>query len=237
MNLPPRILCMIALFPLCLFAAGCGSDGPDGGTEIGMLHTPDPESDSKPVVQELVPLLFPTGKERAWKVAVYVMGKESSEIVRVDSPRTIGGVTNATTLTMYQNGKPYRSEIFQVQRDKLSLVAAGGADKMMMSPPMLLIRTQAPAGEEYQWEGQITFKGAKAPAQAFSRVQGIREVITPAGKFNAYRVDTALTTIIEGRSVTFPASRWFAPGVGIVKQTFRVGNATVVKELTSYSGS
>jgi hypothetical protein len=47
-------------------------------------------------------------------------------------------------------------------------------------------------------------------------------------------VDTSLTTIIERRSITFPASRWFVPGVGIVKQRFRVGRAEVIKVLTDY---
>ncbi|MBC8141298.1 MAG: hypothetical protein H7Y38_07630 [Armatimonadetes bacterium] len=229
------ILLLPALVPVLLLG-GCRSDGADGGADSAFFRTPNRESEKKPVVKDPITLLFPTGKERRWEMAVRAMDKLNTESVRVDEPRTMNGVTNATTLTMYQNGKAYRSEIFQVKPESLSLVAAGGAEKMLMSPPMLLLRTQAPEGAEYKWEGEITFKGAKAPAQAYSRVHAPREVVTPAGKFTAYRVDTALTTIIEGNTVTFPASRWFVPGVGIVKQVFRVGNAEVEKQLTSFKG-
>ena len=228
------ILCGAALCALSL--AGCRSDGADGGVDSAFFRTPDLQKEKKSVVKEPMTLLFPVGKERRWELAVRAMDKTTTESVRVDEPRTINGVTDATTLTMYQNGKAYRSEIFQVKPETLSLVAAGGDDKMLMSPPMLLLRTKALEGEEYKWEGEITFKGAKAPASAFSRVHSSAEIITPAGKFTAYRVDTSLTTIIEGNAVTFPASRWFVPGVGIVKQMFRVGNAVVEKQLTSYKG-
>lgn len=227
---------LLLLIPLAALLSGCGSDGRDGGADMKYLRTPDPDGDKKKVVEDRVSLLFPTGKDRVWQVAVHAMGTNTQETVRVDVPHTVGKLKDATTLTMYQNNKPYRSEMFLVKPDALSLAAAGGADKMVMSPPMVLLRNDSAEGAEYKWEGEITFKGAKAPAQAYSRVYAPREVDTPAGKFKAYRVDTSLTTIIEGHAVTFPASRWFAPGVGIVRQTFRVGNASVEKELVSYKG-
>ncbi|MBC8135358.1 MAG: hypothetical protein H8F28_05645 [Fibrella sp.] len=232
-----RLILLSALVPFSFLLTGCGSDGPDGGPDIKLFRTPNKQADSQPVVKENVPLLFPTGKERLWKLSVTAMNKKSTETVRVDAPRTIGGITNATTLTMYQDGKPYRSEMFQIKKDALYLIAAGGTDKMVMSPPMTILRARSPQGVDYKWEGNITFKGSKAPAQAYSRVHSSEEITTPAGKFNAYRVDTSLTTIIEGRPVTFPASRWFVPGVGIVKQTFRVGDAVVEKQLVSYTSS
>jgi len=233
MKCPPILFAFLA--PILLLA-GCRSDGADGGADSAFFRVPNREAEKKPVVMDPITVLFPTGRERRWEMAVRAMDKMNTESVRVDEPRTINGVQNATTLTMYQSGKAYRSEIFQVKPESLSLVAAGGTDKMVMSPPMLLIRTKAPEGAEYKWEGEITFKGAKAPAQAYSRVHAPHEVVTPAGKFTAYRVDTALTTVIEGNSVTFPASRWFVPGVGIVKQVFRVGNTEVEKQLTSFKG-
>ncbi len=227
---------LVALIAPFLLLAGCRSDGADGGADSAFFRVPNRESEKKPVITDPMTVLFPSGKERRWEMAVRAMDKITTESVRVDEPRTINGVQNATTLTMYQNGKAYRSEIFQVKPESLSLVAAGGDHKMIMSPPMLLLRAKAPEGAEYKWEGEITFKGAKAPAQAYSRVHAPNVVITPAGKFTAYRVDTSLTTVIEGNSVTFPASRWFVPGVGIVKQVFRVGNAEVEKQLTSFKG-
>lgn len=236
-----RFALLAALLPLSVFAAGCGSDGPDEGPDMNFFRAPDPESSKKPAIEDKISLLFPTGKERVWKLSVRARTSKSDtkseEIVRVGAPQTIGGVANATTLTMYQNGKPYRKEIYRIKKDSLELVAAGGDDKMVMSPPMKLLSANSPQGQEEKWEGSITFKGAKAPGQAFSRVREAEEVVTPAGKFPAYRVDTSLTTVIEGRPVSFPASRWFVPGVGIVKQSFRVGDAIVEKELMSYTGS
>jgi hypothetical protein len=234
-----------------MLLAGCGSDGPDGGDDIEYIQTVQVSKEDEPIIKDAIPLLFPTGSEREWRMGVDVTiydvtydgrpptvreQKQYKEVIRVGNPRTIGGVKNATTLSMYQDGKLYRNEIYQVEPNAIRLVAAGGDDKMIMNPPMLLLKRDSPESKEYKWTGKINFRGATAPAVAYSRVHGIQEIETAAGKFNAYRVDTNLTTVIQGRSITFPASRWFVPGIGIVKQEFTVGPTSVVKELTAYKG-
>lgn len=230
---------LFATLAACLLLAplaGCQSDGPDGGVDARYLRVPDSPNAHTPAVKEPINLLFPTAPTRQWEVAVTAIDKQMRESVRVGAARIGHAASGVTTLVMYQNGKQTRDEVYQVTPDLLALVAAGGTENMTMSPPMPLLRAKSLAGAQYRWEGNITFKGAVAPATAYSRVLAPSEITTPAGKFNAYRVDTALTTIIEGNSVTFPASRWFAPGVGIVRQMFWVGNARVEKELVSYKG-
>jgi hypothetical protein len=182
-----------------------------------------------------ISLLFPTGKERQWQTFRASDGKKSTETVRVDSPRKIGNIENATTLTMYQNGKPYRSEMFQVKKDSIALVAAGGVDKMVMNPPMVLLRAKSPGGREYKWEGRSRSKAPKLRRRRSARSGGAKTSLPPPGSSRRTASTRRSRPSSTGRPVTFPASRWFYPGVGIVKQTFRVGNSVVEKELVSYT--
>jgi hypothetical protein len=235
---------------VCL--AGCRTVGADGGPDMAFVRTPDAERETAPALTDAVGLLFPAGSSRRWEMAVAVrqmprepgapgadepqVVQQMTEQIRVGPPKAVGGVRNATTLEMRRNGSAsvYREESYVVAGGSIKLVAAGGDDKMVMSPPMPLVDTKQPQCREFKWRGSILFKGAEAPATAYSRIGPKEKVTTPAGTFDAYRVDTALTTIIEGRSITFPASRWFSPGVGIVKQRFRIGDAEVLKVLTNY---
>lgn len=229
---------------LLLPTLGCRSDGENGGSDVSYLRVPDAEAEVKPVLQHPLTALFPLGPSRRWEMSVRVIDranptrelrtKPTTESIKVGTPRTIGGVPNAFTLDMTQPKKPLRQEIYALNAKELRLVAAGAVEKMRMAPPMTLIKANAPQGEMYFWEGTITFKGREAPAKATSRVGPVGKITVPAGTFEAYRIDTSLTTVVEGREITFPASRWFAPGIGLVKQTFSVGRLQIVKELTKY---
>jgi len=240
-----------ALIPFAALS-GCRTIGADGGPDMAYIRTPDTSRDAEPAVNSGTPLelLFPVGSSRRWDMAVTVVTQKQNDLgeteqkvvqrmteqIRIGAPKAIGKVKDAIRLEMRKNGSsiPYREEAYQVDRYGIKLVAAGGNDKMVMSPPMPLLNMKEPQCQEFKWTGTILFQGAEAPARAYTRIGPQEKVVTPAGTFDAYRVDTSLTTIIEGRSVTFPASRWFAPGFGIVKQRFRVGNAQVIKELTAF---
>jgi len=217
-----------------LAGAGCSSVGGDGGGDMAYLRVPT--SEEEPALTDPLSSLFPTGSSRRWEMRVNATGQsERTDQIRVGSQKPLGDGTTAVRLDFVQSGKLYREETYGVSRSAIRLISAGGDDRMTMSPPMTLVKADLPEGKPLLWEGSILFKGKKAPARAYGRIASKRKVTTPAGTFDAYRVDTVLTTVIDGRPLSFPASRWFSPGIGIVKQEFIVGRAQVVKELTKYS--
>lgn len=63
------------------------------------------------------------------------------------------------------------------------------------------------------------------PGRAWSGLQGLEKVTVPAGTFTAYRVNTTLEASIDGNLSLFTTSRWFVPGVGIVRTRYTVRQA------------
>jgi len=233
-----------ALCGLCLLAVtltGCRDD-PNGGVDHAFIRTGEENASSgaTPAPPPAPAVLFPTAAGRRWEMMVRAQAggtgriQAMSETTTATGPATIASVAGKALL-IQQKGAPSRSELFSVTDKGLSQIAAGGAQKMVMSPPMPLFAAPITAGASLSWEGEIRFMGAKAPGTGFSRVSGKDLVQTPAGKFEAWRIDSILTTLVQGRQVSFPITRWMAPGVGVVKQRYILGNAIVVKELTSYT--
>ena len=78
-------------------------------------------------------------------------------------------------------------------------------------------------------------KNIAAPGTAASRVSTIETIKTPAGSFAAYRVDTIITTTVQGQQIYLYAARWLAPGVGLVQQRIVAGSQVVQKQLTAFT--
>ena len=51
------------------------------------------------------------------------------------------------------------------------------------------------------------------------KVAKLEDVVTDAGKYKAYRVDLDLTVQSGGTSIAIENSYWFAPNIGMVKQS------------------
>ncbi len=219
--------------------AGCRDD-PNGGVDHAYIRTGETETieDAKPAPSPAT--LFPMDKGRQWRMTIRIEARDGSqiktatEVITATGPATIASVSGKS-LSLDQKGVPLRSELFALSNKGLSQIAAGGTQKMIMSPPMPIFAAPIKEGSSLSWEGEIRMMGQKNPATGFSRVSGKDTIQTPAGKFEAWRVDSVLTTIAEGRQIAFPITRWLAPGVGVVKQRYIIGDAVVVKELTSYT--
>ena len=177
--------------------------------------------------------LFPVAPGYKWTLAVKSDAQTGEEETAVGGERNVGGV-RGTIFEMRQGGKTYRQEVYHADTKGVTLLQAGTDDMMTMSPPIPLLQLPVKEGEVLPWNGVLHFQKSSAPGTALSRVSGQETVKTPAGTFHTYRLDTVIITTVGGQQVSFPATRWLAPGVGIVKQRLLAGRTLVVKELTAY---
>jgi hypothetical protein len=230
-----------AVAAACLAAALAASVGcthiEEGGIDAKFLRGPDQKS---PTITEPVANLFPPEKGWRWPMKVTEFAKDGqankllallTEEITNGGPKQILAESGYLRET-YRDGKLYRHEVFRVNSKELALMAVGTNEEMMLDPPMPLLRIPADAGNGYEWEGQILSERGAVQASAYSRLTGPETVTVPAGKFQAWRIDTNLTAFVGDEKVSFPAWRWLAPGVGVVKEQYFVGRKLVVKELT-----
>jgi hypothetical protein len=71
-------------------------------------------------------------------------------------------------------------------------------------------------GKKWEWSGTVEpADGPARKATALVRVTRRESIATKAGTFSAFRVELKL--LVAGEGVT-PATYWFAPGVGLVKE-------------------
>lgn len=238
-----------SLFPLCVGAAlvlsGCTREhAVDDGTDESFIRVPGAAPTLAIPSGDLLPLK--TGakwsmttrtvsrtrnRDVAGTEEIVIVGKQTPEKTRSVSPAS---APEGAVMDMRKDGKSYRQEIYQAKSDGLYLSAAGSADKMTITPPLPLVKYPVKDGEIAAWSGILRFKGTAAPGTSVSRVSGRETVKTPAGSFPAYRIDTVITTTVEGRQVSFPSSRWLSPNVGIVRQVTQAGDTRLIKELKAY---
>jgi hypothetical protein len=91
--------------------------------------------------------------------------------------------------------------------------------------PLILIKLPAKAGET--WETKV-----EGPIQKYvSKMVGEEEVVVPAGKYKALRVE--MTYMSGGEEVK--TTSWYAPGIGMVKAVLQFGTSESVQELKSFT--
>ena len=105
--------------------------------------------------------------------------------------------------------------------------------EVLMVPPQKLLSATLKAGETWDW------KASDAPVVMHVTVVGSADTTVPAGTFRATQISHVLTIDTGGETVTSRQTRWFAPGVGYVKQDTetKLGNrllAHVVLTLEKY---
>ena len=91
-------------------------------------------------------------------------------------------------------------------------VDAETGQQVVMAPPQILLSPTLAPGETWDW------KATAAPVVMHVRVVGPADVSVPAGVFHATQLGYVMTVQTEGGEVKVQQTRWFAPGVGYVKQ-------------------
>jgi hypothetical protein len=113
------------------------------------------------------------------------------------------------------NGAHYMTEWHRQTASGLLLgktFSAEEGQELLMVPPQKLLSSTLKAGESWDW------KPPDSPAAMHIRVVGPADVTVPAGAFHTTQLSHVLTLKTEGGTVTARQTRWFAPGVGYVKQ-------------------
>lgn len=98
------------------------------------------------------------------------------------------------------------------------------ADKEDIEPHVCILKPGAARGTTWRPKYQL----AGRPAAATFRMQGQEEVSVPAGKYKAVVVQASMG---EGTAWWVQTRSWYAPGVGLVKQTVEEGKRLTTLEL------
>jgi hypothetical protein len=115
-------------------------------------------------------------------------------------------------------------------------VTAKGVHNVQVGPfkidPACELRFPVKAGDS--WAVDIPSQGGELQGSTGTVTVGeVEEVEVPAGKFRAVRVETVVTAV-DGKPLAEPrrATRWYAPGVGLVKTT---AGKDVVRTLKAFT--
>ncbi|MFA6208626.1 MAG: hypothetical protein WC714_04280 [Candidatus Obscuribacterales bacterium] len=103
----------------------------------------------------------------------------------------------------------------------------GSGMKADFVPPKQTLKHPLENGDNWQWSGTGMMK--VAATETYS-VTGPEEVIVPAGKFNAMKVTSEVTSIGSKATKTY----WYGPNVGLVKSITESGPVKSTTELVSY---
>ena len=140
---------------------------------------------------------------------------ESSEgptirlVLRISDIEKIDGQEVLARLEQINEGIVWSTEDVSVTAQGLFRHRIGALE---ISPPLCLLPFPVTPGQT--WEGDIRI--SKRKGKASSRIVGTEEVEVPAGRFQAVVVELIIQ--MEGESMARLTS-WYAPGIGLVKQT------------------
>lgn len=139
-----------------------------------------------------------------------------------------------------RGNKPVYEEVYLLTNEEIGVVKPPPSPllnnvQLLSTPtPIPLVHLPVVAGKEEIWNGVLKTPTLSLSGTCYSRVTGPDDVKTFAGKWMAWRIDSILATTIEGKTVSFPSTRWFVPGIGLVRQRWFSGNLVTEKTLHSY---
>jgi len=221
-----------AAFALFLLAAG-GCAGPlmQGQPRDAAYLRPPDKSAPAPAGSDV----FPGNPGSRWTFVTRDprTGALVNEELVAAGTRSVGGV-NGLVWERRRSGKTFAREVYARDASGVRQLAVGPKGEIVIEPPLPVFRFPAAEGATYNWRGNLRTAALAKPAEAAVRLTRRESVQTPAGKFSAYRVDTVLTVVQNGRSVVLPSVSWYAPRVGLVKQQYVQGSQSVVRELTGF---
>lgn len=244
-----------AVTSLMLLTGGCGEGVHNSGEDDRFIRLPG----STPLLADTsnpAPLL-PTRTGNSWRneitirrLAGPVGGNQDPNVDDNGNPFVKAyeqSTSNATAFSSAKNSgdiridmrmegqnRPNRTEIYSVNKRGVYLSRISGDFSLTVMPPLPLVSYPTHENEIKTWRGTIRIGNKSYPGVAYSRVGGVEEIELPQGKVVARRIDTTMTATVQGQANSFPMKRWFAPGVGMVRQVFISGNLEITKNLVRY---
>ena len=160
------------------------------------------------LLQEAPPAPFLQLKEGT--VWTYVSGGSEGK-VKVTGREKVGE-TETWVLTTQVEGEPAQREYLAVDATGIRLFRQATGERVTDYPtPMLRLKLPPARGETWEWTGEI---GEGKAAVTFKN-EGEDDVKVPAGGYKAWKV----SVVISIGTAKHTGTNWFAPGIGIVKQT------------------
>ena len=95
-----------------------------------------------------------------------------------------------------------------------------------VSPPVCLLKY--PVKEGLSWETETKIGGQQHTVSG--REGGMEEIQVPAGKYRA--ISTKIDSTVDGKKIS--TTYWFAPDVGVVKQSMSIPGQTFSMELVKF---
>jgi hypothetical protein len=168
------------------------------------------------------PDYYPLKPGTKWDYQVNAQGKTVKVTNVIDKTEMVKGESLAVLKTLV-NGQASATEKLSSNRQGLFRHQTNGMDTI---PPICLLRYPVKPGDK--WEGEHQSGAEKSKVEV--KVGKFEEVQVPAGKYKA--ITSTLTTSIKGQNIT--TTYWFAPNVGIIKQTAMIGPLNITMELEKF---
>jgi hypothetical protein len=223
-----RSLLLVAL--AVLGCAGC-RDLRDGGEEVGLLR--DAATFQKSVVLN-VDELFPCESGTSWVMQVEAGGQSYKEVIRARPFQRNG--RDYCALEHRSQGMGLRIEEYVRTQAGIYAQKIGGAAQLALDPAAPILKKNSILGEIDTWQGTFRFNGRESAGRLWYRATLVESISIPSGKFEALRVDTRIDAVINDNTLSIPFTRWFVPGMGVVKMRFRIGNQSFTKNLLRFQG-
>jgi len=125
------------------------------------------------------------------------------------------GTLKYTRVVSQRNGRIWFTEWDRLGPEGLMVgktIDAEEGETTVMTPPQKILSPTLKTGESWDW------KAFRAPVSMHVSVVGPDKVTVPAGTFDAVQVLHVLTVNSQAGTVVVRQTRWFAAGVGYVKQ-------------------
>jgi hypothetical protein len=176
---------------------------------------------------------WPFKKGSTWTLTTHVAERTIDQVVTVTDVTAGNGYTTAT-LDYKVNGQSVQGEKYQVSAAGIARAASGAGAASPLSPPMPVVKYPMKAGNAWKWKGTLTQEGNVFTCNGDLSVSGPETIKTPGGTFQAMKVHLVLTMSAQGKQFTIPNDYWFAPNVGLIKQSANLNGVIIEGELKSY---
>lgn len=228
--MPPVRLILFLLIPL-FFLTGCYEDKRPDGPDIAYLAPVLPKKSE----EDPQPPLLPLQKGAYWEMTSLSEKRKSQDVIKVMGPVREGSVSGIEVAT-FRASKKWRREIYTADKKGLALAAMQDETSglMELSPPLPISRYPVREGDTLTWNGTLRLKKVLWPAKALSRISAYESVMTPAGRFKTYRIDTMIVINHTRGDISFPSVRWLAPGIGFVRRGFAEKSKSAYSEVTNF---
>jgi hypothetical protein len=176
---------------------------------------------------------FPLAIGNSWTYTVTSGTQTGTIVVTIDSKESVGDVDCYVRATAMQQGN--QRECYAWRGDQLYLYkTVVDYQTFFYQPPLLYLSSPLETGHTWSWQGKATSDSgtvAYTATETFA-VIGPAKVVVPAGAFDSIGVKVTHT---DGG--VFDGIRWFASGVGLVKEVRTVQGVTTNVELSYFQSS